>query len=237
MAATAAADSSASVVETRKKPKPTWRNYTVAKGDTLSSIFHKQSFGASTLQEVMAASGTVAPLGNLRPGNELSFRVDDKGQLLAVRHTLGDLDILVAEAGPGGWQARVHHLKPTPHTVVKDGSVDGPLLSSLRAAGIPSGMAAAFVKIFHWKVDFRRDMRPGATFAVIYQQLMHDGKQVGQGPIEAAELTNAGKTLRVYRYENGKGGYNYYTAEGHSLEPSILRTPLHYTYVSSTFSR
>lgn len=237
VAAMAAADNRASVVETQKKPKPIWRNYTVVKGDTLSSIFHKQGFGASTLQQVMAAGKPVAPLAKLRPGDELSLRVDDKGQLLAVSHALGDLDTLIAEAGPGGWQARVRHLKPTPHTVVKDGRVEGPLLSSLRAAGIPSGMAAAFVKIFHWKVDFRRDMRPGATFAVIYRQLMHDGKEVGQGPIEAAELTNAGKTLRVYRYENGKGGYNYYTAEGHSLEPAILRTPLHYTYVSSTFSR
>jgi hypothetical protein len=66
-------------------------------------------------------------------------------------------------------------------------------------------MAAAFVKIFHWKVDFRRDMRPGATFAVIYQQLMHNGKEAGQGPIEAAELINAGKALRVYRYETARG--------------------------------
>lgn len=235
--AMAAADSDASVAETRKKPKPVWRNYTVAKGDTLSDIFQKQSFGASTLQQVMAAGKAVTPLAKLRPGDELRFRVDDKGQLLAVRHALGDLDTLVVESGPDGWQARVRHLKPTPHTVVKGGSVDGPLSSGLRAAGISSGMAVAFAKIFHWKVDFRRDMRPSATFAVIYQQLMHNGKEVGQGPIEAAELTNAGKTLRVYRYENGKGGYNYYTAEGHSLEPAISRTPLHYTRVSSTFSR
>lgn len=237
VAAMAAADSSISVAETRKKPKPVWRNYTVARGDTLSDIFQKQGFGTSTLRQVIAASKAVAPLANLRAGDELRFRVDEKGQLLAVSHALGNLDTLVAEAGPDGWQARMRHLKPTPHTVVRDGSVDGPLLSSLRAADIPSGIAAAFVKIFHWKVDFHRDMRPGATFAVIYQQLMHNGKEVGQGPIEAAELTNAGKTLRVYRYENGKGDYGYYTAEGHSLEPFILRTPLHYTRVSSTFSR
>lgn len=237
VAAMAAADSGVSVAETRKKPKPVWRNYTVAKGDTLSGIFQRQGFGGSTLQQVIAAGKAVVPFANLRPGDELRFRVDDKGQLLAVSHALGDLDTLMVESGPDGWQARVRHIKPTPHTVVKNGSVDGLLSSSLRAAGITSSMAAAFVKIFHWKVDFHRDMRPGATFAVIYQQLMHNGKEVGQGPIEAAELTNAGKMLRVYRYENGEGGYDYYTAKGYSLEPSILRTPLHYTRVSSTFSR
>ncbi len=237
VAAMVAAASGVFVAETRRKPKPVWRNYTVAKGDTLSGLFQRQGFGGSTLQQVIAAGQAAVPLANLRPGGELRFRVDEKGQLLAVSHAPGDLDTLMMESGSDGWQAGVRHLKPTPHTVVKNGSVDGALSPSLRAAGITSGMAAAFVKIFHWKVNFRRDMRPGATFAVIYQQLMQNGKEVGQGPIEAAELTNAGKVLRVYRYENGKGGYGYYTAEGYSLEPSILRTPLRYTRVSSTFSR
>nr|UVT38049.1 Murein DD-endopeptidase MepM [uncultured bacterium] len=215
---------------------PVWHTYTVAAGDSLSSIFQQQGYGASTLHGLMALGKVVKPLAALRPGDKLRFQTSDKGELLAVSYALGDLKTLEAEQGAEGWQAHVRTLRPSHETVARQGKVAGPLSVSMRAAGIPSGMVADFIDIFHWKVDFRRDMRAGATFAVIYQKLVHDGKEVGQGPIEAAELTNAGETLRVYRYEDGKGGFNYYTADGRSLQPSILRTPVRYTRVSSTFS-
>jgi murein DD-endopeptidase MepM/ murein hydrolase activator NlpD len=232
-----AAESVVSASSVSVKAAPVWQTYMVVKGDTLSGIFQKQGFDAATLQQVMRAGKAMKSLRDLRPGEVLKFQKNDQGQLQAISYALGDLDTLVAEADANGWQAKVRRLNPTAHTVVRSGKVNGPLSLSLRATGIPADMAATFVDIFRWKVDFRRDMRPGATFVVIYQQLMHDGKEVGQGPIEAAELTNAGDTLRVYRYEDGKGSYNYYTAKGHSLKPSILRTPVNYTRVSSTFSR
>lgn len=216
---------------------PVWESYTVAAGDTLSAIFQQQGYGATTLHDLMMLGKVVQPLTSLRPGDKLRFQAAESGQLQAVSYALGGLKTLVAEFSDKGWQAHVRTVQPAHETVARQGKVAGPLSSSLRAAGIPSNMVAGFIDIFHWKVDFRRDMRAGASFAVIYQKLMHDGKEVGHGPIEAAELTNAGDTLRVYRYEDSKGVGHYYTAKGHSLQPSILRTPVHYTRVSSTFSR
>lgn len=218
-------------------PAPHWVSYTVAQGDSLSSIFDAQDFGASTLYSLMQSGKSVQPLTRLRVGDTLRFRVAPDGKLLNVDYALGDLRTLVAENGRDGWQAHVREVTPSVKSVVKDGTVAGPLSLSMRDAGIPGSLVGSFVNIFHWKVDFRRDMRKGATFAVIYQKLNHDGETVGLGNIEAASLTNQGKTLRVYRYEDGNGGYNYYTADGQSLQPAFLRTPVKYTRVSSTFSR
>lgn len=236
--ATADSVDAAAVTTTPAVPaEPVWHVYTVAAGDTLSAIFQQQGYGASSLHDLMQLGKVVKPLTNLRPGDKVKFQANAQGELLAVSYALGDLKTLMAEKTDGNWQAHVRTLQPSHETVARQGRVDGPLSSSMRTAGIPSGMVADFIDIFHWKVDFRRDMRAGATFAVIYQKLMHDGKEIGQGPIEAAELTNNGETFRVYRYKDGKGGFNYYTATGHSLQPSILRTPVRYSRVSSTFSR
>lgn len=215
---------------------PVWSAHVIARGDTLSGVFQQQGIDGATLQQILALGKQISPLANLRAGDTLQFQRDAQGQLLAVQRPVGSLTTLVVERGEAGWQAHVRKLQPKQQSVVVQGEVNGILSTSLAAAGLPSGLANEFADIFRWKVDFRRDMRPGASFAVVYQKFVHDGKVVGQGPIEAAELTNAGKTLRVYRFEDGKGGFNYYTEAGESLKPSILRTPIHYTRISSTFS-
>lgn len=221
---------------TQTVPGPVWTSHQVSKGDTLSGVFQQQGVDGSVLQQILALGKTVRALTNLKSGDQLQFQKDAQGQLLAVQRPLDTLTTLVVERSETGWQAHVRKLQPMRQSVVVQGKINGVLSASLLAAGIPAGMAAEFADIFRWKVDFRRDMRPGASFAVVYQKLVHDGKTVGQGPIEAAELTNADKTIKVFRFEDGKGGVNYYTAAGQSLKPSILRTPVHYSHVSSGFS-
>ncbi len=222
--------------EVKPEPKPSWHTYTVASGDTLSGIFSEAGYGASLLHDVMQAGAQTAALTRLRPGDHLRFRESPEGELLAVSLDLDKLSTLTVKRGETAWTTNIKKVQPVKERFVKRGSVSGPLSSSMRSAGIPSQTVGDFISIFHWKVDFNRDMRPGAKFAVVYTGLMHDGDRVGVGHIQAASLINRGKTRTVYRFGDGHGGYNYYTADGKSIEPSILRTPLNYTRVSSSFS-
>lgn len=223
-------------VAAKQAPQPVWETYQVTSGDTLSSIFHKQGFSAANLHYIMQLGDKVDVLTQLHPGDELYFQLDPNGKLMTVSLALNELDTLLVQQENGAWNARVRQVKPRIKTVVKDGLVNGPLSVSMHDAGLPYATIRHFVNIFHWKVDFARDMRKGATFAVIYEKMLHDGNVLGNGPIMAASLTNAGDTIRVYRYKDGDGSYNYYTSDGKSLQPSVLRTPVDYTRVSSTFS-
>lgn len=240
---TAINDNQTPIEPAYKEPEevlPQWQTYTVTKGDTLSGIFDKLDLGATTLRDLLSSGEVATQFSNLRPGDEFHFKVDADGHLLALKRPLNKLETLIAdyqaEGDNQGWHAEVQQLQTTGQSVIKTGVVNGILSINLRDAGIPSSLAHQFVNIFRWKVDYQREMRAGATFAVIYEDLEHNGEKVKSGPIVAAELTNAGKTLRVYRYDDAEGHAKYYTADGRSLEPSILRTPVHYSRVSSPFA-
>jgi len=213
-----------------------WHEYSVKSGDTLSAIFSNLGWGIAEMNRLLAAGKETRSLTRLRPGDVLYYQEDEHGQLAVLKQSLSRLDSLLLEKSEAGWSVNKDSIVPVARSVAKNGRVNGPLSISLRNAGIPAGLANEFVSIFSGKVNFSRDMRAGATFKIVYQELIHEGKLMGTGSIQAAELVNAGEVIRVYRHETGDGIENYYMADGSSLQPSILRTPVKYTRISSRFT-
>lgn len=216
--------------------KTVWHEYSVKAGDTLSAIFNRQGWGISEMNRLLAAGKETHSLTRLRPGDVLKYQEDEHGQLAVLKQPLSRLDSLLVERSETGWSVNKSSITPIPRSVAKSGKVNGPLSTSLRNAGIPAGLANEFVNTFSGKINFSRDMRAGATFKVVYQELLYEGKLMGTGPIQAAELVNAGQTIRVFRHETEDGIEGYYMADGSSLQPSILRTPVKYTRISSRFT-
>ena len=90
--------------------------------------------------------------------------------------------------------------------------------------------------IFRWDIDFALDLRVGDRFAILYEKLLLNGEEVGDGEIMAAMFVNNGVTHRAYRYTDENGYTDYYTPEGKSLHKTFLRTPVHLARISSLFN-
>lgn len=110
------------------------------------------------------------------------------------------------------------------------GRIHHTLYQAAREAGLSKSMTRALIGLFARQVDYRQDIHAGDRFVVVYQPNDADPT------IAAAELDLNDTTLRAFRYTDGDGNPAYYTLHGKPLKPTLLRTPLDYTRVSSPFS-
>lgn len=115
------------------------------------------------------------------------------------------------------------------------GTIQTSLFAATDAARVPDAIATQLAEIFSGDIDFRRDLRKGDKFTVVYESLDLEGEQVRTGRILSAEFVNAGKALQsVWFQEPGsKGGY--FTPDGQSKRRSYLASPLEFSRVSSGY--
>jgi murein DD-endopeptidase MepM/ murein hydrolase activator NlpD len=120
-------------------------------------------------------------------------------------------------------------------TRIASGNIQSSLFAATDAARIPDSVANQLAEIFSADIDFRRDLRKGDQFTVVYESLEADGEPMRNGRVLAAAFNNNG-TLHesVWFQEPGsKGGY--YAPDGQSKRRSFLAAPLEFTRVSSGY--
>ena len=123
-------------------------------------------------------------------------------------------------------------------TTLRRGSafVRSSLFSAADEAHVPDAVVSQLVEIFSSDIDFRRDLRLGDRFNVVYESLEADGEPMRSGRILSAEFVNAGTTYNAVWFQPAAGKGAYYTLEGRSLDASYLSTPLEFSRVSSGFA-
>ncbi|CAG0905369.1 unnamed protein product [Cyprideis torosa] len=90
--------------------------------------------------------------------------------------------------------------------------------------------------IFAYDIDFALDIRNGDSFTVIYDERFLNGEKLKDGPIQAVEFVNKGKTFAAYRYTDTAGNSDYYDENGRSLRKAFIRTPIKFARISSHFN-
>ena len=120
----------------------------------------------------------------------------------------------------------------------------GTILSTLFAAAdesrLPDGVTSQLAELFGTDIDFRRDLKRGDTFTVLYETLTADGEPVAwtatSGRVLAAQFVNNGKRFdAVWFQEPGSKGA-YFALDGRSKSRSFLASPMAFSRVSSGFA-
>jgi murein DD-endopeptidase MepM/ murein hydrolase activator NlpD len=215
---------------------PNHREITVAKGDTLSTLFEKVGLSATTLQEVMASDKQARQFTRLQAGQVLQFELTADGQLKQMHSKLSDLEAISLAKTADGFSFSREVSKPNVRNAYAHGVINSSLSSSAARAGLSHNLTMDMANIFGYDVDFAQDIRKGDEFDVVYEQKVVNGKPVGTGNILSARFTNRGKTYTAVRYTNKQGNTNYYTAEGNSMRKAFIRTPVDFARISSMFS-
>jgi murein DD-endopeptidase MepM/ murein hydrolase activator NlpD len=115
------------------------------------------------------------------------------------------------------------------------GEIHSSLFSATDAIGLPDSVAIQLAEMFSANIDFRRDLRRGDRFSLVYEVLEGDGEALRAGRILSAEFINAGRAYHAVWFEEPghKGGY--YDFEGQSSLREYLSSPLEFTRVSSGY--
>ncbi len=120
------------------------------------------------------------------------------------------------------------------------GVIHSSLFAATDAARIPDTVATQLAEIFSNEIDFRRDLRRGDRFTVLYEALEADGEPVtwnqAAGRVLAAQFTNNGKTFEAVWFQEpgGKGGY--FDFNGQSMRRAFLSSPMEFSRVTSGFA-
>lgn len=185
--------------------------------------------------------------GLLRTGQEMHFyfgRPEPSPPDKKARETLKALEIVLDEDWILTWEKGnkgiVFGKRERPYDVelkTAGGVVESSLFEDGLRVGLNQTLLSQLADIFSWEIDFYKDIQPGDTFKLLYEEKSRKGKE-GKASfrILAAELVNAGQKFFAIYFEKEKGKGGYYDLDGRSLARAFLRFPLEFTSISSHFS-
>ncbi|WP_101049092.1 M23 family metallopeptidase [Macromonas nakdongensis] len=142
---------------------------------------------------------------------------------------------LVVERTAAGLTARTETAEFTKAVRLSSGTVRSSLFAATDAARLPDGIASQLADLFSGEIDFRRDLRAGDTFSVVYEALEADGEVLKYGRLLSAEFVNQGKSHQMLWFEEPGQKGAFYTFEGQSLRRAFLASPLAFSRVSSGY--
>lgn len=215
---------------------PSWETYTVQKGDTFA-VMAERTLGMG-FSEVMALLDKMPDknvLTRWRVGNSFDFKLDESGDLLALRVMKNARSgYLIEREGEANDFAVAPFDKASQATQrLFSGTLSGSFARSASATGLSHAEIAELSTLLSKKLDFRRKARRGDTFQVLVETDMIDDKAAGSR-ILAAQYQGQQMNLTVVRNIMDE---RFYTPEGHSLDPAFNRHPFSGDYrISSSFN-
>ena len=177
-----------------------------------------------------------------RGGRTVSAETTDDHRLLRItaRWTTDEennFQRLVVEKSPDGFVSRVESAPLTTSSRLAGGTVRSTLFAATDAANIPDGVAVQLAELFSGDIDFRKSLRQGDRFSVVYESLEADGEPLRSGRLLSAEFHNNGKTHQALWFqEPGSSKGAYYRLDGQSLRRAYLSSPVEFSRISSGFS-
>lgn len=209
--------------------------------DTAGSLLQRLGVNDPQAVTFLRTSPQTKALLAARAGKLVTAETDGRQRLLKLtfKWVAGDesssFHKVVVERSAAGFDVAASVGSLTATTRMGSGTVSTSLFAATDAANVPDAVANQLAEIFSADIDFRRDLRRGDRFSVIYESLEADGEPMRAGRIVSAEFVNDGNALRSLWFQapGRKGGY--YSFDGQSKRRSYLASPLAFSRVSSGY--
>lgn len=213
------------------------RSITMRRGDTLAGTLRKIGFAPEQIAAMTMSTPAVSKPVPVKTEMALTYTESAPYQIqtatVTYRPSPEQEVTLKLNNGQVASNLVAKPLKDTTGTAV--GTISSSLYQDATRAGLTPAQVNQFMGIFAWDLDYTRDIHPGDTFKVLYEQTVNDrGEKVKTGRILAAEFTVDGETRSAYFFGGTNGG-EYLNEKGESKKKLLLRTPLEFTRISSNF--
>ena len=215
------------------------------KGDTVAGVLGELDLAAAEVADVVEALTGHVNLRRLPIGQSIDMKLQAPAEGQA-RPTLLTLavrpearrEITVERDEQGEFDATVKVFEIVSKLRRAAGAVNGSVIESVEASGVPHQALAEMLRAFSWDVNFQHDIKAGDRFALLIEQSWtEDGRPVDGGRILWAEITTGGgeETFAIYRFQPQGGADFFYSRDGESVIKALLRTPLNLSRISSRF--
>lgn len=210
---------------------------TVERGDTWSKILDSYGIDGQRINRLDKLAADICPLRQIRAGNNYTTFI--KGDSTARR-----LDYLVYEknltdyvvfefvgdsvaVSSGVRDVEIRRQK-------RSATIESSLWGAIIRENLPYALASELEDIYQWTVDFF-GIQAGDRFTVIYDEKFIDTLSVGIGQVWGARFDHGGKEIYAIPFKQGDK-LRYWEYDGGSLRKQLLKAPLKFTRISSTFS-
>lgn len=228
------ADARAATADTAAPAEPDLMR--IARGQNFYDALVARGASHDDILELVKACKPFRNLRAVRAGEVFRVAIDAGGRLQSLGFDL-DEESYVTWVREGETYVREDGTYPVERRYRGvHGTVEGSLIGSLERVGAPAALAPKLADVLGWDVDFRRDLREGDTFRILYEEVWRDDRLVRTGAIQAVELTSRGKPRRAFLFDDDHGDPAYFDETGGSRQKSLLRAPLQYSRISSEFS-
>jgi murein DD-endopeptidase MepM/ murein hydrolase activator NlpD len=165
----------------------------------------------------------------VRGPSEQAEQLDSHFTRLTIQRQAGDTFTARTEQAP---------LQVQPQ--VASGTISSSLFQAADDARVPDAITNQMAEIFGSDIDFRRELRKGDAFSVVYEAHTADGEPIlwggSAGKLLAARFINKGEVHdAIWFQEAGRKGA-YYDLNGRSKNKAFLASPLAFSRVTSGFA-
>lgn len=227
-----------------------YRTEVTRQADTIDSLLRRLGVDDASAADFLRTDPVAATLVQGRAGKLVHATVTDgKLDRLEVRGPAASSDqsdthftrMTVERTGnAAGLQARQEQVAMTVSPQLASGTIQSSLYQAADDAKVPDSVTNQIAEIFGSDIDFRRELRKGDAFSVIYEAHTADGHPItwgtSAGRVLAARFINKDTTHdAVWFQEPGRKGA-YFDTTGRSKTRAFLASPLAFSRVTSGFA-
>lgn len=218
-----------------------FRSEQIRSSDTPESLLRRLGVADPAAAAFLRSDAAVHQNVLGRTGRIVSAETTDDHRLnrLTVRWVAddsGNFRRLVVERAGDKFSSRIEVAKMTVSSRLSGGIIQSSLFASTDAANIPDAVAVQMAELFSGNIDFRRSLRKGDRFSVVYETLEADGEPLSSGRVLSAEFVNNGKSHEaIWFQEPGAAKGAYYALNGDSMRRAYLTSPVEFSRITSGF--
>jgi murein DD-endopeptidase MepM/ murein hydrolase activator NlpD len=121
--------------------------------------------------------------------------------------------------------------------VVVRGAIKGSLWNSMIDLGETPALIVKFAEVLGYEVDFLTEVNPGDSFEILLDKCYVDSSFYRNGEVYAVHFKGQAGNYYGFHYRSTSGHTDFYNEKGQSLRKSVLRSPLTFANVTSSFGR
>jgi murein DD-endopeptidase MepM/ murein hydrolase activator NlpD len=217
---------------------------TLQRGESVSTLLRREGITGLNL-DALATAMHFDPR-RIRPG--LVFLVRHQGTGDSITHIEfrpnGDQRLQFIRTAAGDWRGQELAVHWNSDTVRIEADVRSSLYEALdRSIGDATfdrdertKLSYQLADVNGYSLDFSRDLQPGDHVSSVVERQTSEFGETRFVRILASRMTVSRKRYEAYSYADGKGGYDFYDANGGALKRAFLVSPVEFRYISSGFS-
>jgi len=209
---------------------------------TFSIVAEVIGLDHTLMTDLFVSAQEVYDLSKIKAGKQIKFyfdrETDQFKQMIYQIDTESELYIdqvgeeLVSEVKEIDYEIRIKTI---------EGSIESSLYQSAVDQEVDIRAIIELADVFAWTIDFAMGIRQGDTYKFIYEERYRNGEYIMPGKIIAAIFNNDGKIKEGYYFAEGLDEDDdliegYYDLEGQSLQKIFLKNPVHFRYISSSYT-